>query len=292
MHCSDVLALYYAGFAAKLARKPLVCHVRCRFEQLPRGQRALLRLTDHFVFVARESWKAFAIDVPESRMSVIHDGVESPPPCQPADRASVFAEFSWGPEIRVVGMIARVAPAKDFETLIAAAEKVVRREPLVRFLVVGDNSSTPEYRQHWTMLRRLLVERKLESVFVFTGHRGDVLRLMCAMDLVTLVTHSEGLPLVVLEALSLAKPVLATAVGGIPEVIDSGKTGLLHASGEADCLAQQILDLLRDPQRAAALGSAGASLIRERFQPSVFARNMRDLYARLARRQAMRAASP
>ncbi len=98
------------------------------------------------------------------------------------------------------------------------------------------------------------------------------------MDVFALSTHYEGLPLVILEAMAQAKPVIATAVDGIPEIVIDGETGLLHGHLDDAQLAANIISLLQDEARAAKLGEAGYEFVKKNFSKEQFAMNMVNLY--------------
>jgi glycosyltransferase involved in cell wall biosynthesis len=175
-------------------------------------------------------------------------------------------------------MTARVSPQKDYLTLARAAVKVRESVPDVRFVIVGDYSEHAAHREHFAMVREELVRLGVLESFVFAGFRSDVARVMSAFDVFVLSTHFEGLPLVVLEAMSLGLPVVATAVNGIPEVIDREEVGLLHAHEDPDALARQLLAVLTDRSRAARIGAAGRESVRQRFGMEAFAENVTRLY--------------
>lgn len=285
VHCSDLLAGFYAAVAGKIAGLPVLCHIRCRYEHLSQRDRSFLRAVDRFAFVSRDAWQHFAYRVPEWRGVVVYDGVEAPPAAAAESaRREMRAEFGIPAEAKVVGMVARIAPAKDYPTLVRAAGLVVAAEPGTRFLVVGDHSQVELNREHYHEVRKMLTASGLSDHFIFTGHRDDVSRLIEAMDVFVLSTHTEGLPLVILEAMARGKPVVATAVGGVPEVVADGETGLLHRHGDDRQLAEHLLALLRDEARAAALGRAGLRRVREKFTPERFAADMAELYSRMLRR--------
>ena len=124
----------------------------------------------------------------------------------------------------------------------------------------------------------MLEESGVAPYFVFTDFRRDVNRLVSAMDIFVLSTHFEGLPLVILEAMAQAKPVVATAVDGIPEIVVDGKTGLLHRHGDDAHLAAQILALLKDEKRAENLSQAGRLFVERNFSKERFAANMKNMY--------------
>ena len=100
------------------------------------------------------------------------------------------------------------APLKDYFTLARAARRILQAEPQTRFLIVGDYTSAKTYREHYQGVRQVLEECCVADSFIFTGHRQDVSRLLSAFDVFVLSTHREGLPLVILEAMAQAKPVV------------------------------------------------------------------------------------
>ena len=278
VHCADLLAAYYAALAGKMARLPIVCHIRCAFDELSWRDRSFLWPIDSFIFVSRDTWRRFAHKVDERRGTVVYDGID----CARADARAdeVKREFGIPDDHKIVGMVSRVAPAKDFSTLAKAAVKVIAEYGKVTFLIVGDHESLPAYRAHYALVKKMLSEQGLDGAFVFTGFRRDVARLLAAMDLFVLSTHGEGLPLVVLEAMAHGKPVIATAVGGLPEIVKDGVTGLLHAHGDAETFAEQMLDLLRDDGRRQRMGAAAQREVRERWSKDRFARDMIAVYSR------------
>ncbi len=280
VHCADVIAAHYVSPAGRMAGLPVLCHVRNRFEEITRRDRMFLWPASHFAFVSRDTWRRFGHRVGERRGSVIYDGIDIPD-VPAGSRESVRAEFGIAPEAPVVGMVARIAPQKDHETLIRAAARIGDAIPGLRFLAIGDHSGAATYREHYAKLEATIRELGLEGRFVFTGHRSDVNRLMSAVDVFALVTHQEGLPLVILEAMAMGKPVIATGVDGIPEIVTDGVTGLLHRHGDDEQLAGQISSLARDPAERARLGEAGRRRVEADFTAAQFGGNMRALYRRV-----------
>jgi glycosyltransferase involved in cell wall biosynthesis len=290
VHCSDVLAGFYAALAGRLAGVPVLCHVRCVFADVPRRERGFLAPVSKFAFVSRDAWAKFGHKVSARRGRVVYDGVEVSAQARDEEgrialaeeaRAGVRREFGLEAGVKTVGMVARVAPAKDFETLAKAAARVLEAEPGVRFMVVGDNSREAPYRAHYQEVKAMLDARGLTDSFIFTGFREDVARFVSAFDVFVLSTHGEGLPLVVLEAMARGVPVAATGVGGIPEVIRHGENGLLHAHGDDAALAEHLRSLLSDEVGAAELGEAGRRHVESEFGLERFAREMTNLYREL-----------
>ncbi len=281
MHCADVLAAHYAAWAGRLAGIPVLSHVRNRFARISRGDRTLRAPVGRVAWGARDTGRRCAHRGPERRGRVIYDGIDVPMELG-GDTAGVREEFSVPAEARLVGMVARIAPQKDQATLIRAAARLKAAGPELRFLLIGDYEDSRERADYYLGLRKQLEEAGLQDRFVFTGHREDVRRLMGALDIFALATHLEGLPLVILEAMALGKPVIATGLDGVPEVVEDGVTGLLHRHEDDEQLAEQIARLAGDRALAERMGAAGRRRVKKSFSTEQFAEAMRTLYEELA----------
>jgi glycosyltransferase involved in cell wall biosynthesis len=277
MHCADLLAAHRSALAGSLARVPVISHIRGRFEEISRRDRSFLLPVKRFIFVSENTREAFGHRLGAERGLVIYDGIEVK---QRDERAaeSVRAEFCIPEEAKIVGMVARIAPAKDYPTLIRAARRVVESQPDVRFLIVGEHSGVDAYREHFEQVKRLLKESEIESHFIFTDFREDVQRLVAAMDVFVLSTHMEGLPLVILEAMALSRAVVATDVGGISEIVRPRETGLLFPHEDDEALAHELLSLLESEEKRLHLGRAGREFARSNFSRERFALAIMNLY--------------
>jgi glycosyltransferase involved in cell wall biosynthesis len=257
VHCQEVLAAYHAAVAGRLAGVPVVCHVRSQRPDISRRDASFLLAVNRFVFVSRNARECFGARVGAAHGEVIHDGFDVVEVDAAEARRDVRREFGFSADAKIVGMVARIARQKDYETLVRAAARVVAVEPRARFLVVGDYLGQSDYRDHYREVQAMVAEAGLTAHFVFTGHREDVVRLLAAMDVSVLCTHTEGLALAVLEAMAQGVPVVATAVGGVPELIVEGETGLLHAHLDDEELAGKIMAIFNDSALAARLSAAG-----------------------------------
>lgn len=285
IHCADVPAGNFAAVAAKIARIPVICHVRNRHDKLTAVEKRGLRLIDKFVFVSRDTWRRFGYHVPERRGTVLYDGIDTTmmrtaneSVNNETDGQSVRREFGIPDDVKIIGMVARLDGQKDYETLAKAARRVTMVNPKVRFLIVGSYSHSESQREFHSGVQRMLSEAGVVDYFTFTDFRRDVPRLINAMDVFVLSTNYEGLPLVIIEAMAAGKPVVATAVDGVPEIVIDGETGLLHRHRDDEQLAAQLLALLQDDERARVLGAAGRRFVQTNFSHERFVSNVVDLY--------------
>ena len=285
VHCSDMAGAYRAGLAAKLGRIPIVCHIRSNFEQIPTRYKPPLWTVNRFAFVSLATWRNFnnIFRVPRDRGRVIYDWAPAPPPDAGSSelRARVRRQLGIPVEAPVFGMVARVAPQKDFETLILATTEVLSVRPDARLLLVGEKNEPEACRNYHQRLCEFIDIAGLRGKVIWTGFRSDVPELMLSMDVVVLSTMSEGFPLTLLEAMSLGRPVVTTRVGGIPEIIVDGENGLLHEVRDAKGLGRQILRVLEDKNLASAISERGREFVTRRFTKARTVRCIKQLYAGL-----------
>jgi glycosyltransferase involved in cell wall biosynthesis len=194
--------------------------------------------------------------VPSERIAVIPYGLDS----QEFHAGLVPGRLKSGlgiPDAPLVGFVGRLVRPKGVDTLLRAFVEVERREPRAQLVIVGDGP----WRQRLVHLGRDL---GLSTVH-FLGWREDVVSIMADLDVLVMPSRWEGFGLVALEAMSLGKPVIATRVSALPEVIAEGVTGLLVPAEDPSSLAREILKLLRDPILATRMGQAGSQRVRREF---------------------------
>jgi glycosyltransferase involved in cell wall biosynthesis len=167
-------------------------------------------------------------------------------------------EYGMEPGSQIVGVVARLEPEKGHPTLFEAWPAVLRAVPDAYLLVIGEGGQREA-------LEKLARKLKIAHRVVFTGRRDDVPAVTAAIDVAVLPSYREAQGLSILEALALARPVVASNVGGIPEMIDDGVTGLLVEPHDVDALAGAITRLLVDHPYADMLARQGHDLVHDRF---------------------------
>jgi len=190
-----------------------------------------------------------------------------------ADGRAVRREWQIEPDQLLVGWVGRLVPVKGCEHFLAACNLVRREVPNARFVIVGDG-------ELMNALQLRTSELGLDSVVRLTGERKDIPSVMAALDLFALSSLNEGLGRVLVEAMASGVPVVATSVGGVPEVLSSGEYGVLVPSGDPRSLADAIVRLLRDEQERRRLGAKGRTRAVE-FSNENMVRRFAGLYEEL-----------
>jgi glycosyltransferase involved in cell wall biosynthesis len=233
----------------------------------------IARGADRFIAVSREDQRRMIeIEHIDPRHTLfIPNGVVPLPP--PSGR-DVRAELGVEPNAAVIGVVGGLRLQKAHDVLLRAVALLVERWPNLRALIVGDG---PER----ASLERLTAQLGLQHTVQFLGSRTDVPDLLSALDIAVCCSDFEGSPLAVMEYMEASLPVVASAVGGLPDLIEPGVHGLLVPPRDPPALAEALAELLGDPQRARAMGARGRERRRAEFDIDVLVRRLEDLYLEL-----------
>jgi len=185
-------------------------------------------------------------------------------------------DYGMEPGSQIVGVVARLEPEKGHPTLLEAWPLVLRAVPNAYLLIVGEGSRHADLDQQARDLR-------IAHRVVFTGRRDDVPAVTAALDVAVLPSYREAQGLTILEAMALSRPVVASNVGGIPEMIEDGVTGLLVPPHDAEALAAAIVRLLTDHPYADTLARAGHDLVHDRFCVELMVKALEQVYDEGAR---------
>jgi glycosyltransferase involved in cell wall biosynthesis len=180
-------------------------------------------------------------------------------------------EYGMEPGSQIVGVVARLEPEKGHQTLIDAWPHVLREVPDAYLLVVGEGSRRDALEQQ-------AAANRVAHRVVFTGRRDDIPAVTAALDVAVLPSHREAQGLSILEAMALSRPVVASDVGGIPEMIQDGVTGLLVPHDEPEALAAAIVRLLKDHSFADTIARAGHDLVHDRFCIELMVKAVEEIY--------------
>lgn len=198
----------------------------------------------------------------------VHNGIAREP--HPGAGAAARAELGIAPDALVVSTVTVLRQDKGHDVVFAAIAKLLPRFPQLRLLVLGDGSAREQIRT---------LAKPLGKAAIFTGHRGDVMSVLAATDVLLHPTLMDAFPTALLEAAAAQVPVIATGVGGIPEIVRDGQTGfLLPFPPAARPLVERLEPLLRDADLRRLVGRAARERFEQRFTAAHWAMHLRDVY--------------
>jgi glycosyltransferase involved in cell wall biosynthesis len=247
--------MFWGRLAARLAGVPVICsalHSTGLPDRVELPNRLLAPITDAFIAVAGSHGRYLVEKegCAAKKVRVVPNGVDVDKfRARPANEA-LRAELGLACGAPVAGIVAALRPEKNHELFLRSAALIHRELPAARFLVVGDGARRTE-------LESLARGLSLGEAVRFLGSRSDVPDVLSLVNVFVLTSHMEANPVSILEAMAAGKPVVATRVGSIPESVLDQRTGFLVSPGSAAEVAERVLELFRDPGRAAAMGQAG-----------------------------------
>lgn len=286
IHAHQYTPFFYAMMGRLLARKPPILfteHGR-HFPDYPRrkrmiANRLLLERRDRVVAVGNSVRQALINNegFPGDRVEVIYNGIDETTFVKgDPDQADLRGQLGIGPGDLLVLMVARLDYLKDHGTALRTIQRLAAQAPRVRLLLAGEG---PERGG----IEAQIEELKLGNQVRLLGLRNDIPQLVRAADLFLLTSISEGIPLTVIEAMATSLPVVATKVGGLPEVVEDGITGFLAPSGDDAQLAKQILRLSDSPDLRQEMGRRGRQRAEAMFSESFMHDRYRQLYQAMVR---------
>jgi len=215
-------------------------------------------MADYYIAISHKIKEVMINDgIPDQRIFVVHSGID-PQRFVQATGDHLLSEFDIKENQKVVINVAHLAGHKGQNYLVRAIPRVLAKLPDTIFFIVGKGELINELKETASQLG-------LKRELIFTGFRNDVADFYKIADLCVMSSVQEGLGTAVLDALALARPVVATRAGGLPEIIEDGKTGRLVAPADPGALAEGIIELLTDSDLAKAMASAGPARIQQFF---------------------------
>lgn len=213
---------------------------------------------------------------PPDRIDVIYDAIETDqwvPARDPQARTTLLGKWGWPQDSLVCATVANLRRDKGIHHLIDAVPAVLAVQPRARFLLVGAD-------EMGGALQRRCVELGLERVVAFAGFQDEIRPIYDACDVAVLPSLREGLPICLIEAMSMELPVVATTVGGIPELVEHERTGLLVAPHDVQGLAAALIRVLRSPDLRADMGRAGRARVLATFKIERMVEELQAYYER------------
>lgn len=229
-----------------------------------------------------------SVGVPAEHIHVIPNGIVVPPQKIPSGHCPIRRELNIDDRAPVIAVVSRLDRGKGLEYFIQASVGVSRRFPSARFMVVGDSVVDPAYKPE---LETLATRLNMSGRIIFTGERSDVPQLLEEVNVCVLPSLSEGFSNSLIEAMAAGLPVVATMVGGNPEIVQDNKTGILVPPRDSLSLENAIIQILESPSLAQQFGNAGRERVTTLFSLQSTVRKTQDLYLSLIEKRAPRIAA-
>lgn len=274
VHANNYRSAPFAHLVARWIGVPCVSTVRETISAARVRQYGLQKLDALIAVCHAVAQNLVAGGVPHDRVATVHSGVALDRGCSAEESR---AALGVAKDEVLLGIVAHILPHKGYDDLVQALGLIVRHVPRVKCLVVGE-APRKSYLAH---LLRLAERLGVRDRLILAGPHENVVRFYQAMDVFVLPSHTEGLPLTVLEAMAAAKPVVATDVGGIPEAVCTGETGIVVPPRDANRLADATLAVLKTPVLARAMGEAGRKRVEATFTIGGEAEQTAKLYRRI-----------
>lgn len=285
IHTHLLYADIWGAVAGMLAARPVLSTLHVtedssdagKKERLRQGlARWMARRWTRKVIAVSEAVQRHCVDhnrLPAGRVVTIHNGIALHDFSLPAtfDRDRKREGLRLPPNVPVIITVAVLRPGKGHEILLRAAPRILSEFPEARFLIVGNGPLAAE-------LEHSAVASGLAQRVIFTGLRRDIAELLAISELFVLPTLRDAFPTTLLEAMAMRLPVVASRVGGVPEIVAEEFTGLLVAPNDSAALGESIVTLLRDPSRMTKMGARGRARVEAEFSAEVWARRIEHLY--------------
>ena len=232
-------------------------------------------MADYYIAISHKIKEVLVNDgIPDQRIFVVHSGID-PQRFMQATGDHLLSEFNIKEKQKVVINVAHLAEHKGQKYLVRAIPRVLAKLPDTRFFIIGKGELMEK-------LKKTASGLGLKKELIFTGFRDDVAGFYQIADLYVMSSVQEGLGTAVLDALALAKPVVATRAGGLPEIIHDGKTGRLVAPADPEALADGIVEMLTRAQAAKAMANEGQSMVQNTFSIDAMVKNNIEIYKKVS----------
>ena len=262
--------------AARLLGIPVIQHVHTLWPEIEIAEPHFLPRVARIVTCSREAAERFAQRhrfVPKIR--VVYNGIGLERIAEARER--LRSEYGLRPDLLLVGIVGTLKPIKGQDFFLRMARRVLDAGVEAHFFIVGADPLPGE--PYLKTLHGLVSELGLSGQVWFTGFRKDNLDVIRSLDILVSASTEEAMPRNLIEALALGRSVVATAVGGVPELVEEGITGLLVPPQEAGALAEAVVRLARDADLRRRLGEAGRCQVEERFTLDRFIRGIEAVYS-------------
>ncbi len=216
--------------------------------------------------------------IPDYKISVIDNGINLRRFEGQFDSKEIRKQFGIDLESKVIGAVGRLDFEKGHHILMEAAKNIIAKNSSTFFVIVGEGSLKDD-------LKIKAEELKIEDHVLFPGFVNDIAKILSTFDVFVLPSLTEGLPLVLLEAMAAKKPIIATKVGSVPKVVINNESGILIKPGDVDELSNAVLDILNDENKANLIGKNAHNRIAHEFSSHKMAEQYINIYENMLNKE-------
>lgn len=281
VHAYNLYANVFGVLGAKLTNVPVIIasqrnlsYFKNKIQKVVEG--IAFSLSDQIVVNSKAAMKTLCDKegANASKLTVIYNGIDLEKFTLDVNADNLRTEFEITQQTPVVGTIGHLRPVKGHRMFLEAVSGILKSIPNTKFLIVGDGEMRTE-------LEILAEQLGVSKQVIFTGYRHEVPEILSLCNVSVLSSTSESLPNVILESMAMAKPVVATAVGDIPEIVKHGESGFLIPPSDSSLLAKYVLKLLQDRQLAKEMGCQGRVIVSNKFSIKKMVHQTERLYTSL-----------
>lgn len=275
VHVNDYWWAPLSWLASRWCQVPCVVHIRQQIE--PKRVKQYWLTKPNQLMPVSEEIRQVAIEggVKPDRIQTVYSGIDFSNQFDSISGESIRQQHRLGQNQPVIGTVANLFPRKGYEFLIEAVEQVRKIVPDIFCFIVGEGDQA-----YTKKLESMVQDKGLQSCVVFAGFQKNILNYVAAFNVFVLPSLMEGLGIVLLEAMAMRKPIIASRVGGTPEVVEDGVTGILVSPGDSGLLADGILKLIQDRQVQIMMGDAGKKRLQSHFDLEQTIHNIQTIYTR------------
>jgi glycosyltransferase involved in cell wall biosynthesis len=266
---------FLGALAARINKIPFVFHVRV-LDSSWLSEKLLVALSSKVIVISEAVARKFNWVRPKDKVVRIYNGVDLQEYSMEKIRIDLKSELKISPDSLVIATAGTLVPMKGFGYFLEAAGKLVKVYPNLKFIIAGE--SVERFRGYEFKLKSLVGSLGLKEKVSFIGMRKDFSSVLAITDIFVLPTLREAFGRVLIEAMSMGKPLVATNIGGIPEVVDNGTTGILVPPKDSKAIAWALEVLIKDREKSREMGIAARKRAQDLFGVEQCVQNIVKLY--------------
>jgi glycosyltransferase involved in cell wall biosynthesis len=280
LHANSSRSMMYAMLLRLFHRIEIIWHIRI-VDKDSLFDRLFEPFANKIITNSKATARRFSWLKDQNKIVTIYNGLDLKSFDENNDGLKIKKELSIKDEVIIIGTIAKLQPKKGIHILLNAAPQIIKKFPSVKFLIVGD---APEAEvSYLKQLKSLIKKLNISKHVILPGFRNDISQIMKVIDIFVLTSFSESFGRVLIEAMAASKPIIASNVGGIPEVVTDGEAGILVPAAKVDVLAEKMNHLLQDKNLREQMGSQGRKRVEELFTIEQHVSSIEKVYSELTK---------